>query len=198
MLRRSSPYEKAGRLSDVVAAVTVLAAHKNSTKEIDGWVDQLSKAVSETERADEIERWTGVFEDHPEFFLVYVLPGETEKKAALRLRYANKTIDPTTGKEPPDLAAMTSLKRSNLTSLPLSEASVNNLVTAAINLHTAALSRRSDRRFWFTLVAPVLGVASVVLGAAATAYFSKSGDHPVAKLEIKVVAPPGVVATRKD
>jgi len=162
MSRESSPYQIAGRLADVIAAVTVLAAHRESEMEIAGWARQLSKASSVPASQVDIDRWTSVFRDHPEFFMVYALAPGGPDKAALRLRYANKTIDRRTGKEPPNLRRLPPARRYDLTSLPLDAAAVNNLVSAAINMHAVAMARSADARFW---VQPLIGLAGVALGA---------------------------------
>lgn len=193
MLHRVSSYQVEGRLNDVIAALTVLAAHKDSTNTIERWVDHLSKVHSPKERVKEIDRWQRVFVEHPEFFIVYRLPTEQNLKAALRLRYANKTIDTKTGKVPENFTTMSIEERNRLGSLPLEPEIVNNLTSTAINIHSASIARRTDRRHW---IGPSATIGAVVVGALLSAFLSKITDEePVQpKIEIKLEAPQGTKA----
>jgi hypothetical protein len=58
-----------------------------------------AKELSRSDVPAEIDRWTRVFSEHPEFFLTYVLHAQGNLKAALRWRYTNKLYDAKTGKE---------------------------------------------------------------------------------------------------
>ena len=169
MWGRKSPYTSDGRLSDVIAAVTVLAAHKDSTNKIEDWATHLSKVTSVDDRARETARWRQVFLDHPEFFIVYQLPSEQFKKAALRLRYANKTIDSKTGNVPENYATMSLAEKSRLGSLPLEPGAVNDLTTIAINIHAATMAQLSDSRYW---IPPALGLLGILAGGVITAAIS--------------------------
>lgn len=91
----ASRYEIDGRLADVIAAVTVLAAAKGSEGTLRMWANRLSRPNDNAAIDQSVDHWNAVFNDHPEFFLVY--EWDDEVKAALRLRYANKTIDRATG-----------------------------------------------------------------------------------------------------
>jgi hypothetical protein len=187
--RGASPYQIPGRLNDVIAAVTVMAAHADSTMYIEKWVDQLSKVEPGAVRDRAIRRWTQVFEGHPEFFIVYTLPTETQKKAALRLRYANKTIDPDTKKEPVDFKALTDAQRGRLISMPLSEGLVNSLVATAINMHAAAIARNADRRYWIPIATSVLGLIGALVGSLLAPYITKS-DKPAEPMQVQLIGPP--------
>ena len=55
-----------------------MAAGQRPEAKISKWAEDLSRGIT-----PQTERWTAVFEEHPEFFLVYTLPNDPEKKAAL-------------------------------------------------------------------------------------------------------------------
>jgi len=196
----SSPYLKDGRLADVIAALTVLSAHRSSEKEIGGWCRELSKANDKDELKTAIAHWSRVFHEHPEFFVTYRLAESDEIKAALRLRYSNKSIDRETRQEAQNLAKMTVQDRSRLTSHPLPDGSVNNLVSAAINLHAAALSRNADARFWFQFAGPALGLLGGVLVAIISAALASPSKPSIPQtIVVKVVSadkPPSSLASK--
>jgi len=83
-----APYRIPGRLADVIAAIQVMAARKRPEAKIEDWAYEFDR----DRNAATVNRWTGVFRDHREFFLTYRLPGEHDLKAALRWRYALKTL----------------------------------------------------------------------------------------------------------
>ena len=93
-----SQYDIEGRLADVIAAVTVMAAAKESEGSLKMWANRLSRPGDPAAIDQSAEYWKAVFNDHREFFLVY--EWQNEEKAALRMRYANKTIDRATGQPP--------------------------------------------------------------------------------------------------
>ena len=156
-----SPYLKTGRLGDVLAALQVLGAHKNSEATIKFWANVLSRDTS----PDCIASWSAIFAEHPEFFLSYVF--EREGKSALRLRYTNKSIDPDTGQEYTfaEIKEMSQELRGRLKSEPLSTEQIGMLIGAAINLHDRAVQEETARRWWQPLVA---SLAAAILGIAGT------------------------------
>ncbi len=165
-----SAYRTDGRLADVIAAITVLAANHMSEATVHAWSRQLSKS-EDTPDPSVTAHWERVFSEHPEFFLVYQWEGKL--KAALRLRYADKTIDRITRRPHPDLATLSAKERANLTSLALSPEVTSELVSVAINLHSADLARRADSRFWLQLVGPILGLVGGVAVALFTHWIAK-------------------------
>ena len=125
--RKKSPCLQDGRLADVIAALQVMSARDRPEGEITHWSRTLSNDISKKS----VERWTNVFNDHPEFFLLYTLPNSTDKKSALRIRYANKNFDPQTA-----------------------------LTNTAIELHNRAIQELSARRWWVPFVAAILGFST--------------------------------------
>lgn len=160
--KTNSSYAIDGRLADVIAAVTVLAAAKESEGSLKMWTYRLARpADSEVDACE--KHWQAVFAQHQEFFLSYVWKGEA--KIALRLRYANKTIDRDTGELHPELHKLTATERGELTSLPLDAAATGTLITTAVSLHQAALARRADARFFFQTFGPgLLAILGVIVG----------------------------------
>ena len=165
-MRTNSHYDVEGRLADVIAAVTVFAAHQESEGSVGSWVYRLSRPDDGTAKGESEKHWLNVFNQHPEFFLVYEWKGKT--KVALRLRHANKTIDRTTGKVHDRLVELNIKERGELTSLPLDAQATSTLINTAISLHQAALARKADARFFLQLFGPaVLALLGALFGALA-------------------------------
>jgi hypothetical protein len=163
MPNKNSRYNVEGRLPDVIAAVTVLAAAKESEGNVSMWTDRLSRP-KKGEAATDFEHWSRVFSEHPEFFLTYVW--EDQPKAALRLRYANKTVDRATGQPHPNYRNLPPKERGDLTSLPLEATETGTLINTAISLHQATLARRADDRFLFQIFRPaLLALIGALMGA---------------------------------
>jgi hypothetical protein len=112
-----APYRIRGRLADVIAAIQVMAAAKRPEAKIKDWAYEFDR----NRDAGAVDRWTSVFQEHREFFLTYRLPNEQDVKAALRWRYAFKTLDAETGKEytPAEIQSLPEKQRSLLTTKPL-------------------------------------------------------------------------------
>src|SRR5262249_431154 len=126
MTRERSAYLKQGRLSDVIAALQIMGAGERPEKTIMSWAKELSYDDSDTE----VDRWTAVFKEHPEFFLVYRLQGDPTLKAALRWRYTNKLYDSKSGKEytPQEKEDLPEKQRWNLTTKPLASDAIAALM----------------------------------------------------------------------
>jgi len=171
-----SRYDIEGRLADVIAAVTVLAAAKESEGTLRMWSNRLSRP-SDNRAGKSLEHWKSVFDDHPEFFLVYEWEGDA--KAALRLRYANKTIDRNTGQPAENLHQLTAKQRGELTSAPLDAATTNALVNTAMSLHQATLARKADARFYFQTFGPaLLALIGAILGTLAPIALKQLSSTP--------------------
>lgn len=158
----ASPYLKPGRLADVIAALQVMAAGQRPEKEIAGWADELSRSQAD----EEIDKWTGVFNEHPEFFLVYTLRVQEELKAALRWRYTNKLYDPVGKQEytPEQKKELAKDVQFRLTTKPLGSDAIGTLMNTAIELHSRAIDELSARRWWVPVLAACLGFAGALIG----------------------------------
>jgi hypothetical protein len=161
--RRKDPYLKRGRLADVIAAIQVMAAAERPERAIKDWAHELDR----NRDAPTIERWTSVFREHREFFLVYERPGEDRLKAALRWRYVFKIYDSKTGKEytPVEKDAMPEEQRKTLTTKPLAGQEIETLLNTAIGLRARAMEERVAARWWVPLIAAFLGFGGAILGA---------------------------------
>jgi len=149
--RKRSAYLKDGRLADVLAAIQLMAARERPQAEIKKWAEELSGSeVGERE----VDRWTAVFEEHPEFFVMYKLKGDV--KAALRLRYTNKFYDPRINKTytPEETDELSTERRWALTTKPLKTDSISTMMNAAIELHHRAVEELMARRWWVPVLPP--------------------------------------------
>jgi hypothetical protein len=164
----ASPYLRAGRLADVIAALQVMATSKRPEAQIKDWAKVLSQDEADA------GRWGAVFREHPEFFLVYSLRElPNEPKVALRWRYANRHYDAETGIEytPEKAAELEDSHRSRLTSKPLTSDAVGILMNTAIELHSRALEEIAAKRWWVPLLAAILGFVGAIIGALVSGLF---------------------------
>lgn len=158
--RKRNPYLKPGRRGDVIAAIQTMSAGERSEASVGYWALMLSRE----ETPELTQRWRSVFREHSEFFVLYTLKGN--EKAALRLRYAFRVVDPATGKT---LSRQEINKlgdeKWNLTSDPLATPATEMLIWAATDLHSRAVQEATDWRFWLTLIMPFLGaLVGAILG----------------------------------
>ena len=165
--RKRSAYLKQGRLSDVIAALQIMAAGERPEKSIKGWARELSYDDSDAE----VGRWTTVFKEHPEFFLDYKLQGDPTLKSALRWRYTNKRYDSKTGKEYKPHEKVPEEQRSNLTTKPLTSDAIVALMNTAIELHSRAIEELTASRWWVPVLAALLGFIGALLGAIVAAFW---------------------------
>jgi hypothetical protein len=158
-----APYRIRGRLADVIAAIQVMAAAKRPEAKIKDWAYEFDRDRD----AATVDRWTGVFRDHREFFLTYRLPEEQDLKAALRWRYAFKTFDAESGKEytPAEIEALPEKQRWSLTSKPLGGEQIQTLLNTAIGLHARAMEELRESRWWVPVFAAILGFVGAIFGA---------------------------------
>jgi hypothetical protein len=165
-----SPYLIKGRLADIIAALQVMAAATRPEAAIERWTDELSRSKNEYD----MQRWTKVFIEHPEFFLTYKF--DNQLKAALRWRYVNKLYDPKTGTEytPQEKEALPREQRWALTTRPLGGEQVSTLLNTAIELHSRAVAEQAASRWWIPILTAVLGFIGAVAGAMLTSLF---GPH---------------------
>jgi hypothetical protein len=170
--RKKSPYLRDGRLADVIAALQVMSARDRPEGEITHW----SRTLSHDTSAKTVERWSRVFNEHSEFFLVYTLKDSANKKSALRVRYANRNFDPRKGIElnQDDIDKLQDTEREHLTTKPLAADAISALTNTAIELHNRAIQELSARRWWVPFVAAILGFSGAVAGAGIGAIWGHS------------------------
>jgi hypothetical protein len=157
-----------------------MAAARRPEKAIKDWAKQLSgvdsdekglsgigsdeKGLSGIDSDEQVRRWKNVFEEHPEFFLVY--QRKDELKAALRWRYTNKLYDPENEIDytPKQIKDRPELK-SVVTSRPLESDAIDTLINTAIELHSRAIEAQSAKRWWLQLIPAGLGFLGALAGA---------------------------------
>jgi hypothetical protein len=161
----SSPYLKRGRLAELVAAIQVMSSTERAERSIISWSSFLDRTKSE----GSVAKWTSVFEEHEEFFLVYI--AKSERKAALRVRYALKNFDPRKAAilKPEEIEDLPDAERDLLTSKPLSMGEIAHLIDTAIKLNAAAIEERREQRWWIPVSIGFVGavVGAIVSGAVA-------------------------------
>jgi hypothetical protein len=164
-----SPYRIKGRLADIIAAVQVMAARARP----EGTIKDLANELSRSRDERTAERWTRVFEEHPEFFLTYRLEGQQDLKAALRWRYVNKLYDPKTDKSytQQEKEALPAEQQSSLTTRPLAGDQIATLMNTAIELHSRAVEEEAAARWWVPIVAAFPGFVGAVLGAVLVTFY---------------------------
>lgn len=151
-----SPYlESDSRLADVIAAIQSMGTYKFYKLDFAGWADRI---VGDVDQAD---YWRTVFEEHPEFFRL----DQSREKASLVWRRQHPkqfNVDTTTLITKQDFLALSSEEKERVSRTPLGESEIALLVNTAVELHSRALERKRDRRWW---TAGAFGIIGVVVGA---------------------------------
>jgi hypothetical protein len=148
-----SPYLLKGRLAEVLAAIQAMATNPDYRQSVEDWAYYLSGSRAD----DNVERWRTVFEEHPEFFRPSVIvPGEY----GLLLRRSMPKVHSPTGKG--ELRP------------PIETADLKVLLDVALGLHSQAVARDADKRWWLPIVVPFTGsLLGAVIGAL-SAYLIKT------------------------
>ena len=143
-----------------------------SAERPEGKIKDLAYEFDRKRDDETVDRWTGVFNEHSEFFLVYRLPGKDDEKAALRLRYAFKTFDSKTGRQytPGEIQDLPDEERWLLTTRPLTGDQIQTLLNTAIELHARALEELRASRWWIPIFAAFLAFGGAILGSILAAY----------------------------
>ena len=153
---KKSPYIRNDeRLADVIAAIQAMGAYKYYKLDFTSWSRRISGDDSQA------EHWQTVFEDHPEFFRM----DSDRKKASLVWRRQHQklfNVDTETKISPEQFDDLSREERSRISRSPLDSEELATLVNLAINLHSRALERTRDARWWLV---GAFGLAGVLLGA---------------------------------
>ena len=154
--RTVSPYvDTPARLADVVAAIQAMGTYKYYKLPFEGW----ARRITGTKEA--APHWKKVIEEHPEFFRV----SSGEDRASLiwrrnyRRRYHVDLGRELSNEEYDDLTP--GEREDRVSRLPLNSSDISTLITAAIELHTRALERKKDDRWWVT---PATAVVAAIIG----------------------------------
>ena len=150
-----------GRLADVIAAVQAVATYKFYKLDFKGWADRI------TGNEENPQHWKTVFEDHPEFFRL----DSKKKRASLVWRRQHQRLYDVDQEKKISREEYDRLpedrKRKRISRTPLDSDEIGMLVKTAIELHSLALDRKKDSRWWISVV---VGLAGVIVGAAITTF----------------------------
>lgn len=138
-------YLAAGRLSDVLALIQVLAYDRDAARSEDGLTKELQR------KPMSIGTWIGLAEAHPEFFRVRN-EEQRKQRAALIARYVSEYVPISDDEE----------KRP-----PLDPDVVNKLMEIAIELHDRQVSRGERwKSTWLPMIVAVVAATATVTAAA--------------------------------
>jgi hypothetical protein len=144
-----------GRLADVIAAIQALGTYKRYKLDFAGWSDRISGDESQA------EHWKKVFVEHPEFFRLD--SGRIRASLVWRRQHPKRyDIDTEEIISRERYGQLTKEQKERISRSPLASSEIVTLVNTAIDLHSRALARRQDRRWWVT---GAVGLVGVVLGA---------------------------------
>lgn len=153
----SETYLKAGRLSDVIAAITTLGSYKFYKLDAAGWADRISG------RQKSAEHWKSVFDEHPEFFR---MASGAEKYSLVWRRQFPRNFNVDSDKEILGDHEVSGEAYDRISRRPLSPDELTSLISVAVNLHRASLDHDNSRRWWIQLVTAAVSFAGAMLGAA--------------------------------
>jgi hypothetical protein len=157
MIERQSPYiARQQRLADLVAAIQVMGTYRYSGRKVNSWAKILG------EKPKSADSWLIVFNEHPEFFRAGV---DDAGFQTLALRRAQPRIYNTRTREEMTLEQIQAIpkeRRSHISRRPLSSEQILSLVDVAVKLHTQAIARRQELRWWVVML---IGLASSFVGA---------------------------------
>jgi hypothetical protein len=155
-MNESSPYLKDDhRLADVIAAIQAMGTYKYYKLDFAAWADRIGGSTTQS------THWKMVFEEHPEFFRL----DSSRQKASLVWRRQHQklfNVDTEEKISKEEYAGLTDHGKTRISRSPLSSNELATLVKTAIDLHSRALDRKRDSRWW---VAGAFGLAGVILGA---------------------------------
>ena len=148
------------RLQDVIAAIQVMGTYHYSARSIEAWSALLG------EKPQSATTWLVLFNEHPEFFRAGV---EEDDLHTLAIRRAQPRLYDTKSYgaiSPEAFAALPKTGRSHISRTPLSSGQIASLVEIAVKLHSEAVTRKRESRWWVQIVTPALSsLLGVVLGA---------------------------------
>jgi len=156
-----SPYlNDNNRLSDIIAAIQVMATYRFYKLDIKEW----SRRISGNDKFH--FHWKQVFEEHSEFFRF----NDTNDKVSLVWRRSKQRRFHVDIKKELSIKELDELdeetKSSRLTRTPLSSSDIETLISTAIDLHSRALENKKDERWWIIpLVSSLSGIVGVIVGS---------------------------------
>lgn len=154
-----SPYvTDPNRLGDVVAAIQTMGTYKFYKRPFDKWADRIAADPAQS------TRWQRIFREHPEFFR---LDSSCTQASLVWRRQFPKRWDvdaqrPVTAEEYRDIVATQAFGR--LSRAPLSANDIKTLIDTAVSLHSHALERERDKRWWIPFFSAVGAVVGSLIG----------------------------------
>lgn len=168
-----NPYLKPGRLTDVIAAITVLGNYKFYKLDAGGWAMRISGGGKSA------QHWGEVFDEHPEFFRRATV-GQNKFSLVWRRQFPRNFDVDAEAEHLPD-HEIDGTSESRISRRPLNPSEITALIGVAVELHQAALNQSNSRRWWIPIAAAVLGFAGAVSGALlSTSSVSDTHCDPVA------------------
>lgn len=153
---KKSPYLKAQRLADVIAAIQVMSTYKFYKLDFAGWSMRITGVESNA------DYWRNVFVEHPEFFRI----NSDQQKVSLVWRRSYKRnfhvdMEQTlTSEQVKNLSE--NEKATRLSRSPLTNGDTATLISTAIDLHSRAIASEQEKRW---LVPSLITILAVCLGA---------------------------------
>ena len=151
-----NPYtENSKRLSDVIAAIQVMATYKFYKLNFSDWSDRIEG------RPENGDYWQNVFQQHPEFFR---LDSKQERASLVWRRNYQKLydVDLETKITRERYLKLDDEKKKRISRTPLTNSDISTLIGTAINLHASEIEHRRDSRWW---ISGVVGLLGVIVGA---------------------------------
>lgn len=148
----NSPYIKnPNRLSDVIAAIQVMAVYKFYKLTFEEWADRI---VGDKSKAS---YWQNVFNEHPEFFRL----DQTRTKSSLVWRRSypkvfNVDTHKSISKE--EYLSLSEQEKTRISRSPLTNSDIQTLTSSAINLSNIAEEAKKNKGWWKPAVFALIGV----------------------------------------
>lgn len=153
--RSGSPYLKANRLADVLAAIQTMAVYGKYRATCTEWADRISGDSLK------VGHWRTIFDEHPEFFR----PSSYPDNYALALRRAQPRRFHRGKRQiisDDEWDSLSPDEKQKVDRPPLTEGQIKLLTDSAINLHGREIDVSRDWRWW---VAPALSFFASLVGA---------------------------------
>ncbi|MBU3023494.1 N-carbamoyl-L-amino acid amidohydrolase [Aestuariibacter sp. A3R04] len=153
--KTNSPYLKADRLKDVIAAIQVTGKYAFYKLSPSDWSMRISGDNSKS------EYWKNVFSEHPEFFR---FNGAGDKVSlAWRRSYRKRySVDDERNLSFEEFSNLNEEQKKRISRTPLTGDELSILINTAINLHTRAIEQNKEHRW---LSSPLFSLLGVALGA---------------------------------
>lgn len=153
---RSAYLKSDDRLVNVIAAIQALGSYRYYKRNFEEWAVRISGKNGDS------SKWLEIFRDHPEFFRI--AQGDKDVSLVWRRNWPkNYNVDTRDLISQKEYLALSEEDKKRISRRPLSNDDIKTLVDTAINLHSRALKRKQDKRWWIPLS---IGIAGFVFGVA--------------------------------